>query len=113
MERFKKLQIVSGMKRVVAANKRQSGASLDEGKKAMSFEVLKRLCEDLYNVKVDDHLFAHALLTMEWDLTARRDNCINMHVHHIQWRFDSLIYYFGTLEGNQPGDRSYDTWHVY
>ena len=42
---------MSGMKIFVAANKRESGASLDEGKKAMHFEVYKRLCEELYNVK--------------------------------------------------------------
>ena len=33
------------MKRVVAANKRESGASLDDRKNVMSFEVYKRLCE--------------------------------------------------------------------
>ena len=32
-------QFMPVMKRVVAANKRQSGATLDEGKKEMSFEV--------------------------------------------------------------------------
>ena len=48
-------QLMSGMKRVLAANKRESGASLDEGKKAMSFEVYKRLFEELYNGKGGDH----------------------------------------------------------
>ena len=43
---------MSGMKIVVAANKRDSGASLDEGKKEMHFEVLKILYEELYNGKV-------------------------------------------------------------
>ena len=40
-----------GMKRVVVANKRESSASIGEGKKTMSFEVYKRLCEELYNGK--------------------------------------------------------------
>ena len=79
-------QFMSGIKRVVASNKRESGASLDEWKKAMSLEACKRLCEELYNGKGDDHLFAHAFLTTEWNLMARSDNCINMHVQHIQWR---------------------------
>ena len=48
-------QFMSGMKIFVAANKREYGASLDEGKRAMSFEVFKRLCEELYNGKGDDH----------------------------------------------------------
>ena len=52
------------MKIIVADNKRQSGAILDEGKKAMSFELYKILCEELYNGKFDYRLFAHAFLTM-------------------------------------------------
>ena len=55
---------MSGMKRVVVANKRQTSDIIDEGNKAMSFEVYKRLYEELYNVKGDDHLFAHDFLTM-------------------------------------------------
>ena len=102
-----------GMKRVVAANKIQSGASLDEGKKAMIFEVYKRLREELYKVKGEDYLLEHSLLTMEWNLMARSDNCANMHVQHIQWRSDCLSFCFGTLKRNQTRERSNDTWHVY
>ena len=62
----------------------------------MIFEVYKRLREELYNGKSEDYLFAHAFLKMEWNLMARSDNCVNMHVQHIQWRLDCLIIYFGT-----------------
>ena len=79
-------QFMSGIKRVVASNKRESGASLDEWKKAMSLEACKRLCEELYNGKGDDHLFAHALLIVECNLMARINNCVNIHVQYIQWR---------------------------
>ena len=106
-------QFMVGMKRFVASNKRESVASLDEGKKAISFEVYKILCEELYNGKGCGHLFAHALLTMEWNLMAVSNNCVNIHVQHIQWRLDSLIYYFGTSKGNKTRDRSNDTWHMY
>ena len=77
---------MSGMKRNVSANKRDSGASLDEGNRAMSLEVYKLLYEELYNGKGDDHLFAHAFLTMELNSMARSTNCVNMHLKHIQWR---------------------------
>ena len=112
---FKKYlsQFMSGMKRVVAAKKGEYGASLYEGKKAIIFEVYKRLCEELYNEKSDDNLFAHAFLTMEWNLMARSENCVYMHVQHIQWRSDSLIYYFGISKGNQTGDKANYPWHVY
>ena len=79
----------------------------------MCFEVLKILCEELYNGKGDNHLFAHAFLTMEWNLMARSDNCVNMHVQHIQRRSDSLIHYFGTSKGNQTRDRANDPWRLY
>ena len=104
---------MSGMKRVVADNKIESGAILDEGNRAMVFEVYRRLCEELYNGKGDENLFTHAFLEMEWNLMARSNNCVNMHVQHIQWRSDSLIYYFGTSKGNQMGDRDNDPRHVY
>ena len=84
-------QFMSGKKIVVEANKRQFGASLDEGKKEISFEVYKRLCEELYNGKGDDHLFANAFLKMEWNLMAKSNNCVNIHVQHIQWSSDFLI----------------------
>ena len=44
---------------------------------------------------------------------ARSDNCGNRHVQNIQWRLDSLIYYFVTTKVNQTGDRSDDPCHVY
>ena len=58
-------------------------------------------------------MFAHAFLKMEWNLMAGNDNCVNMHVQHIQWRSGILVYYFGTSKGNQTGDRANDPWHVY
>ena len=104
---------MSGTKIVIVDNTRESVASLYEGKRATSFEVYTRLCEELYNGKGDDHLFAHAFLTMECNIMARSDNCVNIHVQHIQWRSDNLIYCFGTLKGNQTGDRANDHWHQY
>ena len=67
----------------------------------------------MYNGNGGGHLFAHAFLTMEWNLMARSDNCVNMYVQHIQWRSDILIYYFGTLKGIETGDRANDPCHAY
>ena len=69
----------------------------------------KYYVKNCINEKCDDHLFVHSFLAMEWNLMARRDKCVNMHVHQIQWRLDSLIYYFGTSKGNQTGYRVNDT----
>ena len=51
-------QFMLGMKKVVADNKRESGASLDEGNRATSFEVYTRLCEEIFNGKGKDQLLA-------------------------------------------------------
>ena len=43
----------------------------------------------------------------------RSNSCVNMHVQHIEWKSDSLIYYFVTSKVNQTGDRANDPCHVY
>ena len=79
----------------------------------MIFEVYNRVCEEVYKVKFEDYLFAYTFLEMEWNLMAKINNCVNMHVQHIQWRSDCFSFYFGTLKGNQTGERSNDTCRVY
>ena len=46
-------QIMSEMKRKVSSQKDESGESLDEFKKSMSYEVYKKLLELLSEVEVD------------------------------------------------------------
>ena len=41
------------------------------------------------------------------------NNFVNMHIKLIQWRSDWFIFYFWTLKGNQNGEISSDTWHIY
>ena len=106
-------QFMSGLKRTVAASRAESGRSLDEGKKGMSYEVYKLICEILYKSQEDDYLFAHAFLTMEWNLLARSDNCFTMHVKHIEFSNDSLLFFFAKSKGNQLGEASDKPWHVY
>ena len=60
-----------------------------------------------------DYLFAHAFLTLEWNLMARSDNCLRMHVSHVQWYGDSLQFFFGTHKRSQTGENSSEPWHVY
>ena len=106
-------QLMSGLKRTVAAEKGVSGRDLDEGKKGMSFEVYKRMCEILFKSDDDDYLFAHAFLTMEWNLLARSDNCFSMRTQHVEFKNDSLIFFFAKSKGNQLGEASEKPWHVY
>ena len=104
---------MSGMKRTVASQKDESGESLDEGKKLMSYEVYKKLCELLFEGEGYDYTFAHVFLTLEWNLLARSNNCLAMNVNHVQWENDRLVFYFDKTKGDQSGDKSGDPWHIY
>ena len=114
-QEFKKgiSQFMPLMNRVIAYTKRQYGISLEEEKKAMSFNVYKKLCDIIHQGEGEDFIFAHLFLTMEWNLVAISDNSVNMHITYIQWRSDCLIFYFGTPKRNQNGEISSDPWHVY
>ena len=61
----------------------------------MSFSVYENMCKNLYEGYDDEYLFAHAFLTMECNLMVRADNCVNMHVKHVQWQDDCLLFFFG------------------
>eukprot|EP00957_Ditylum_brightwellii_P111864 8531725-Ditylum_brightwellii.AAC.1 len=57
--------LLSGTKQTVAKVKASSGEALDEGEKYIRFEVCSKLCEFLFVGEGEDHLFAHAFLTLE------------------------------------------------
>ena len=57
-------QFMSGMERTVASKRSKSGESLDEGKKLMSYEVYKKLCEFIFEGEGDDYAFAHVILKL-------------------------------------------------
>ena len=71
------------------------------------------MCQLLMRGEGDDYLFAHTFLTLEWNLLARSDNCLSMHINHIEWREDCLVFFFAKSKGNQTGENSEHPWHVY
>ena len=79
----------------------------------MSFSVYENMCKNLYEGDDDEYLFAHSFLTMEWNLMARVGNCVNMHVNHVQWQDDCLLFFFGKSKKKQTGYASDRPWHVY
>ena len=104
---------MGGIKRSVATEKLEKGLKLDEGKKPMSFEVYKALCKVLYKSSKADHIFCHLMLVLEWNLMARSDNVLKMMLTHVEWRNDSLVFFFGKSKSNQEGDGSHHPWHVF
>ena len=103
---------MSGIQRTIVNDKITRGESLNEGKRPMSFSVYENMCKNLYKGDDDEYLFAHEFLIMEWNLMAGADNCINMHVNHVQWQDDCLLFFFGIYK-KQTGDASDRPWHVY
>ena len=78
-------QFTSEMKRTVDSQKDDIGEILDKGKKSMSYEVQKKLCELLFVGEGDDYGFAQVFLTLESNLLAGINNCLTMNVNHVQW----------------------------
>ena len=79
----------------------------------MTFNVYSKICRILYESEDDEYLFAHAFLTMEWNLMARSDNCVSMNINNVHFQDDALIFYFGKSKRNPYGDNSEKPWHVY
>ena len=88
-------EFMSGIQRTMVNNKITRGESLIEGKTSMIFSVYENMCKNLYEGDDDEYLFAQAFLKMKCYLMERADNCVNMHVNHVQWNDDCLLFFFG------------------
>ena len=106
-------QFMAGMKRDVTDEKVELGGGSSEGKKRMTFEVYQLLCELFMREEDPEFAFAHAFLTLEWNLMARSENVVDAHVDHIFWNNDSLVMQFARTKGDQIGKKSDQLWHVY
>jgi len=73
---------------------------------------LSEFMTKLYSGDGGDALFAHAFITLEWNLMARSDNVKSVQVSHIEWRHDCLVVFFGKSKGDQTGEND-EPWHVY
>ena len=102
-----------GIKRKVTQEKMEAGLSLEEGKKAMNFDVYKLMCGKMLTMNSDEGSFAHLFLVLEWNLMARASNCMNFRLGHLEWRHDCLVFFFGKSKRDQTGENSDSPWHVY
>ena len=85
-------QFMSRIQRTIVNDKITRGESLNEGKRPMSFSMYENMCKILYKEDDDEYLFDHDFLTMEWNLMARDDNCVNIHVNHVQRQDDCFFF---------------------
>ena len=104
---------MAGMKRTVTNKKIERGESVVEGKKKMSFEVYELMCECFLKGEDSEYIFAHAFLTLEWNLMARSENVVEASFINVFWSYDSLIFLFPKSKCDQTGRNSDQLWHVY
>lgn len=57
---------IRGAKRLNKLSKQMLGLDLTEGKKGMSKEVYRKICEILFRSNKKEHLFAHLFFVLEW-----------------------------------------------
>ena len=82
---------MSGMKRTVASQNADGEEIFDSGKKSMSYDVYKKLCEFLFEEESDEY---SRIYHLEWKLLSRRYNFLAMNITNVQWKNDSLVFYF-------------------
>ena len=102
-----------GLNRTISSEKVETGGTLDEGKRLMTFDVYNKMCEIMYIGEDKEYLFGYAFLTMEWNLMAQSDNYVLMSINNVQFQDDALIFYFGKSKRNPYGLDSEKPWHVY
>lgn len=93
----------SGLKKKAQQYKDVSGTRLGEGKKALPFDLYKKLCEWMISDGSKLSLFSWAFLTITWNLCCRSKNTVHIHRNHISWEGDSLIIQFAHSKTDQQG----------
>jgi hypothetical protein len=106
-------QFTKGIRRHVADKKVLEGDVTMVGKKKMGFNVYKKICEKFLQEGGEEYIFAHAFVTLEWNLMARSENVVNAHILHVHWDADCLVFRFVKSKGDQTGKNRDQEWHVY
>ena len=54
----------------------------------MGFNVYKTICEPMMKEHYEEYIFARAFLILEWNLMARSENVVDVHILHVHWEDD-------------------------
>jgi hypothetical protein len=94
--------------------KKITGGRMVEGKgDPMEFSLYNKLCGWMLADKGHTSTFAHAFLTMTWNLVCRSKNTIYIHRNHITWSEDSLCVQFAHMKTDMEGFESSVKRHIY
>ena len=83
-ELWTKLSIFKkGARRIGAREKQEHRLKNSEGKRPLSYQAYRELAKIMFASDDKRKVAAHAFLTLEWNLIARAENCINCKIDHI------------------------------
>lgn len=107
--------MLKGFRQTIQQQKVDLGQSLNEGKDPLSFSGYNLLCKVFLenNSSHDGFIFAHAFLTLEWNLMCRADNLVSLNVNHIGWEDDSMLCNLAKAKHDQEGEGAKTPWHIY
>ena len=105
--------LLKGFTRTIVGQRVEAGESLEEGKEVMGFECLKLLCEKFFEGRNDEYHFAHLFLLLEWNLIARSDNIVHLHINDFEWESDSLLIYLKRSKHYQEGQHGMTPFHIF
>jgi hypothetical protein len=101
------------LKRKHAQSVASGSISIKEGKDALSMSNFRWIAGTMQKSRSKEHIFAHCMLTMSWNLICRATNCVNILIPHLSWHEDSLIVQFAQSKTDQTGDNARFPRHVY
>ena len=102
-----------GLMRGYAIEKETTGGRLAEGKDPMSFSLYQLLCKKMMSDGTKESVFAHAFLTLTWNLICRSKNTVNIHRNHLSWALDCLSIRFAHTKTDVEGGDQARIRHVY
>mmetsp|Transcript_13416 Transcript_13416/g.25176 ORF Transcript_13416/g.25176 Transcript_13416/m.25176 type:complete len:440 (-) Transcript_13416:928-2247(-) len=105
--------LLKGFKRTIVEQRVAAGETLEEGKEAMSFACLKLLCKKFMEEDRDEYHFAHLFLLLEWNLIARSDNVVSLHMNDFEFLGDALLVYMKKTKTDQEGNHGRVPYHCY
>ena len=105
--------LFKGLLRAHAQEKEKNGSRLAEGKDPMPFALYKILCKKMMADPTKEAIFAHAFLTLTWNLICRSKNTVYIHRNHIYWDHDLLVIMFAHMKTSMEGSDSQQKRHVY
>jgi hypothetical protein len=102
-----------GLKRKIAKSLQGGEGNIKVGKEPLSFGLYRFLGISLMTEASKEFTFAHAFMTICWNLMCRSSNALQIHYQHMQWSDDALCIIFAHMKNDQTGERPRDPRHIY